>query len=125
MRDLPPDDAYPNSRKRYERPWGEIPPEWRNEDLDQWPPPERRPRDRRRELPYYDGLQNDRPWSVPNGEAYIDSDPWDYPYDPNRGDYRRRDDYPSAPFVDEERPWYGEPRRRDPYYHYDGENRWW
>ena len=125
VRDLP-SDGYARSRKRYDRPWGEVPPEWRNEDLDQWPPTERRPRGRPRELPYYDGLQNDRPWSGANEESYYtDPDPWDYPYDPNRGEYRRREEYPPAPDVDEERFRYREPRRRDPYYRYDGGYRWW
>lgn len=128
-RDLP-DDFYldPRSRDRQSRrgrPWGEIPPEWRNEDLNQRPLEERRlPSSRRRPSRYDDTpYDNNDPWQTPSDSEF---DTWDYPYAPNR-DYRRREYYPSSPYYNEDRSRDWRSRRRDPYdnYYYDGGNGWW
>lgn len=136
-RDLP-DDFYQNTRNRsrpsrQSRPWGEIPPEWRNEDLDQHPLMDRRPREEApprnwRRLPQYDDTPSHGPWPMPDDEAYNEFDTWDYPYVPSR-DYRRREYYyPYSPYYADDRPLRGRrSRRRDPYYdyYYDGGNGWW
>lgn len=119
-----PDRREPtDSRRRYDsRPWGEVPPEWRNEDLDR-----RLPRERegvggtRRSSRYYDGPEE--PLWPPEGE--LRSHSWDYPYWPER-DYRRRD--PSvSPYYYEDRFGSGgwNTRRRLPPYYYEGGEGWW
>lgn len=117
-------DFYRDTRRRGHRPWGEIPPEWRNEDLDLWPPEEGRSGARRRMPSYDDGRLPPRDAASPRweGEPYGPSDVWDYPY-PDQDDRYRRD---SAPYYYEDRPRTRRSRHREPYYYYyDGGNGWW
>ncbi|MEO5354013.1 MAG: hypothetical protein H7835_12495 [Magnetococcus sp. XQGC-1] len=119
-----PDRREPfDNRSRYDvRPWGEVPPEWRNDELDR-----RVFRDRdgsgtlRRPPRYYDGPE-EVPWSA-LPEADLRGNPWEYPYAP---DYRRRDAYPAPYYYYDDR--YGGARnyrRRLPPYYYDGGDGWW
>ncbi|MBF0401243.1 MAG: hypothetical protein HQL90_10795 [Magnetococcales bacterium] len=117
-----PDDSVGGERSRYDnRPWGEVPPEWRNEDLNRRAPaddyaPVRPP------ARYYDAPE-ESPWSASEGAVRGERNSWDYPYPPER-EYRRRDSRSSYPYYEDrvgERVY----RRRPPPYYYDGGNGWW
>ncbi|MEO5362204.1 MAG: hypothetical protein H7838_01065 [Magnetococcus sp. DMHC-8] len=116
-----PEDREPADSRRYDnRPWGDVPPEWRNEDLDRRVPREgytgNRPAARYRDFP------DDSAW--PEGGLRSDRNPWEYPYAPDR-DYRRRDFYPSSPYYYDDRFGSRPYRRRLPSYYYDGGDGWW
>ncbi|MEO5339553.1 MAG: hypothetical protein H7837_03400 [Magnetococcus sp. MYC-9] len=110
-------DHYPETRRRNERPWGEVPPEWRNEDLERRLSGDGYAGGRRSSR--YDA-PDDYPGSLPEGELRGGRDGWDYPY-PER-EYRRRDPY--APYFEER---FGRrmERRRPPPYYYEGGDAWW
>ena len=111
--------------KRSKRPWGEIPPEWRNEDLDQYSPPEPSTHQKRRALRYDDVPYYDYEWSLPRDRPYGKLDSWDYPYRPNRT-YRRGDGYQPSPYYYDDRYRDERWRPRDPSYDYfDGNRGWW
>lgn len=131
-REWPEDRNGRDDRSRYDRPWGEVPPEWRNEDLNR-----RIPEGYARTRPptrYYDAPE-ETPWSAPEGTVQDERNTWDYPYAPERN-YRRRDLYPapyyedrysdrySDRYPDERSGEWGYQRRPPPYY-YDGGDGWW
>ena len=100
-----------DSRSRYERPWGEVPPEWRNEDLERRLPREEYPSSRRPARRSY--VAPEEPWSIPEDEIRDERGGWDYPY-PERA-YRRRDPYPATPYYYEDRLDSRRYRRRPPH----------
>lgn len=115
-------------RSRYDRPWGEVPPELRNEDLNY-----RIPEGYERARPparYYDAPE-ERPWSPPEERMRDERNTWEYPYPPERS-HRRRDsrsdpyyeDRYSDRYPDDRSGDWGYRRRTLPYY-YDGGDGWW
>ncbi len=110
-------------RGRYDnRPWGEVPPEWRNEDLDRRLPREGYANGRRSSRSY--DAPEEGTWSAPEGDLRGERNSWEYPYSPDR-DYRRRDSYPSPSYSYEDRFGSRSGRRRVPPYYYDGSDGWW